>query len=168
MLSIITAYDQNKAIGYKGTIPWHIGEDLKHFKKMTIGCPIILGRKTWESLDRILPNRDHFVLSRNLQTPVHKLAHRVYQVRSLELAAELARHTAPDKEGWIIGGGEIYRLAINEGWVDKIVASEIKGAYHGDTFFPDLGEGWEKVPVTTHDLFDVVWYVKSKTEFACL
>jgi dihydrofolate reductase len=160
MLSIIVAFDENRVIGCRGQIPWHISADLKHFRNMTKDCAVILGRKTFESLPHPLPDRDHYVLTRSFKGAFHKIAPRVFQVSTLQWAIDLIRHTTPDKTGWVIGGAEIYRLTLDEGWVSRIVASEVKGAHDGDTFFPKLEDEWVRISVESHDLFDVVWYIK--------
>lgn len=160
MLSAIVAYDENRIIGCRGKIPWHIPEDLKHFKKSTLGNPIFMGRKTWDSLGGALPNRDHYILTRSIKGVFNKLAPRVYQINSFQCASELMRHNHPGKTGWVIGGSEVYRAALEENWLDRIVATEVKGTHEGDTFFPKLGEEWKRIPIESHDLFDIVWYIK--------
>lgn len=119
-----------------------------------------MGRKTWDSLGSPLPNRDHYILTRSFKGVFHKIAPRVYQVSTLEWAVDLIRYATPGKIGWVIGGAEIYQLALAGGWVDRVVASEVKGCHEGDTFFPKLDGNWSKIPIESHDLFDVVWYIK--------
>lgn len=160
MLSLIVAYDENRTIGCRGNIPWHLPGDLKHFKKTTIGNPILMGRKTWESLGGALPDRDHYILTRSFKGVFNKLAPRVIQVNSFQWAIDLMRHNHPGKTGWVIGGAEIYKTALEEGWIDRIVATEVKGVHDGDAFFPKLADEWSKIPIESHELFDIVWYVK--------
>ena len=116
-----------------------------------------MGRKTWESLGHPLPDRNHYVLTRTSNPKI--IAPRVFQVNSLQWATECIRHSTANT-GWVIGGAEIYQLALDGGWVDRIVASEIKGVHDGDVFFPKLGDEWSKIHVKSYELFDVVWYVK--------
>ena len=92
MLGMIVACDRNGAIGKNGDLPWRQSTDLQHFKQITMGSNLIMGRKTWDSLPGILPGREHFVLSRGEVEGV--------EVITFEQAIEM--------EGWIIGGGEIY------------------------------------------------------------
>lgn len=161
MLSLIVAYDEDRVIGKDGQTPWKIPEDLKHFKATTLGNPIILGRKTFESIPekfRPLPGRTNFVLSRS---SIKSSYERTFFMSDIETTIDLARHTDPDKTIWVIGGAEIYNLALEGGWVDRIVATEVKGRHEGDAFFPEIKEeDWERVPVSYHDLFDIVWYVR--------
>lgn len=161
MVSLIVAYDENRLIGSKGVLPWSIKEDMLHFKKMTWGCPVIMGRRTFNSIPekfRPLPKRTNFVLTR---TPSKSQYDRTFFMNSMETAIDLARHTDPNKTVWVIGGSEIYKMALDEGWVDRIVASEVKGKHDGDAFFPEVSDkDWERVPVSSNDLFDIAWYVR--------
>ncbi len=121
MLRMIVAHDLNRAIGKDGDLPWKQKSDLAHFKRMTMGSNLIMGRKTWDSLPGKLPGREHFVLSRGEVAGV--------EVISFEQAIEM--------EGWIIGGGQIYELFlpfVSEIHV-TIIQTEIENA---DTFFPDF------------------------------
>lgn len=160
MLSIIVAYDQNRVIGNKGKIPWHIPDDFKHFRRMTTGHCVIMGRKTWDSLPAMLPNRYHYVFTRNIKGVYNKIGPEVVEVNNFQFTIDLIRHAHPGKIGWVIGGSEIYKLALDEGWVDRIVATEVKGIHEGDAFFPEIDNSWSKIPMETHELFDVFWYVK--------
>lgn len=133
MLNIVVAYDSNRGIGINNALPWHIPEDLRHFKDLTSGNAILMGRKTFESIGRPLPRRDNIILTQNRGyladgcTMMHNLA----QVQAYMVANK-------DKELFVIGGSEVYRLFLP--FVDRIYATEIHGSFMCDTFFPLLDE----------------------------
>ncbi len=137
IISIIVATSLNNAIGRNNQLLWHIADDLKYFKKVTSGNTIIMGRKTWESLGRPLPNRRNIVISRS-----QKAIEGAEVFSSIEEAIEACRG---EKEIFIIGGGEIYKqtLPIANQLYLTIVAQMIDNA---DTFFPviDFTE-WEEL-----------------------
>lgn len=152
MVSIVVAYDPQRAIGKNGKIPWSIREDMIEFKNLTMGNTVIMGRKTWESLpprSQPLSCRRNIVISR---TKSFKNAH---TVSSLEDALKLATSNV-----YIIGGGQIYREALDRGLVDRVIASEIFDNYGGDVFFPEL-PGWTGEVTKTFSNFAVVEYIKS-------
>lgn len=128
-LSIIVAMSKNRVIGKDNKIPWHIVEDLKRFKKITMGHPIIMGRKTFESIGRPLPGRENIVITRN---PDFK-AEGVTVVHSLDQALN-GRST--NEELFIIGGAEIYKSVLPQ--VDKLYITRIEKEFEGDAFFPEL------------------------------
>jgi dihydrofolate reductase len=136
-ISIIVAYAANRVIGKDGKMPWHLSEDLKRFRQLTMGHHIIMGRKTWESISRLLPGRKHIIISRNpgYNVPGAKV------VDSLDAAIAAARG---DSEIFVIGGREIYAMVLPI--ADRILVTEIDREYEGDTFFPpfDLGK-WVEV-----------------------
>lgn len=139
IISIIAAHDDNLGIGKNGKLPWHLSADLKRFKKITIGHPIIMGRKTFNSLGRVLPGRDHIVITRNphlVTTPEWQ------SVNSLDQALKLAK-SLDNQEIFIIGGGEIYNQAL--AFADKLYITHIKGNFGCDTFFPDYSNQFPKV-----------------------
>lgn len=155
MISIIVAYSKNFIIGKDGQIPWKISEDMKHFKKVTGNSPIILGRVTWDNLPKKpLPNRLNVVISR--QTPFIGT-----MVNSLEHAITFCDLMDGSRNYFIIGGGQIYQEALEKNLVDRVIASEIKASYDGDTFFPDLYKlGWKSKLLQEYELFNVVEYTK--------
>ena len=124
------AFNKNNAIGKDNKLLWHIPEDLKRFKAITSGHPVIMGRKTREAIGRPLPNRTNIVVSRSL-----KAAEGGYVSSSLENAIKFAQKQAGGEEVFIIGGGEIYRQALP--LADKLYLTIIKGSFEADTFFPD-------------------------------
>jgi dihydrofolate reductase len=131
-VSLIVAMDRNRCIGIKNTLPWHISDDLKRFKAITLGKPVIMGRKTFESLGRPLPGRLNVVISRTKQEGTEDVAY----VTSLE--AGLAASDAP--ELMIIGGGQIYAQAL--ALADRVYLTEVDTIVEGDTFFPELSLEW--------------------------
>ncbi|MEE2934118.1 MAG: dihydrofolate reductase [Pseudomonadota bacterium] len=128
-LSLIVAMAKNGVIGRGDALPWHIPEDLKHFKSITMGKPIIMGRRTWDSLGRILPGRPHIVLSRDPNFAVDGVSSAHTLEDALTIAESLTEH-----EIMIIGGAEIYRAALC--YVNCIYLTEIHRSISGDTFFP--------------------------------
>lgn len=134
IISIIVAVAKNNVIGQGNKLIWHISEDLKRFKKLTNGHHIIMGRKTFESIGKALPNRINIVVTRdkNYDAPGCVIA------TSLDEAFELSKN---DIEVFIIGGGEIYRQAIP--YADHIYLTKVDAEFKGDTFFPALNpEDW--------------------------
>jgi dihydrofolate reductase len=121
----------NRVIGVNNTLPWHLSEDLKHFKSLTTGHTIIMGRKTYESIGRPLPNRRNIVISRNSNTSYEG----VEVVHSLEDAFSISTN---DKEVFVIGGSNIYEQALS--FVDQLYITEIKKSFIGDAFFPEINK----------------------------
>lgn len=138
MISIFVAYSKNRAIGNDNGLPWYIPEDLKHFKELTTGHAVIMGRKTYESIvDRLghpLPNRRNIVISSSLSNPVMDIE----VVRSLKESIELAAGNKEGQEIFIIGGERVFRDSLELGIVDKIYATEIDATIVGDVFFPEI------------------------------
>ena len=130
--SIITAMDDNRAIGYKNALPWYCPEDLEYFKNTTMGKPVIMGRKTFESLKKPLPGRLNIVMRR---TGTVRNADTVALVSSLSRALELAKSTGSD-EVFIIGGAEIYSLVLEENIIDRMYITHVVGKHKADTYFP--------------------------------
>jgi len=127
-LSLIAAMDINGLIGAKGTMPWHIPEELAWFKGQTMGSIVVMGRKTWQSLGKPLPGRRNIVLSSNLHFPAEgaEVMNSDKQILSL----------AKDFQVFIIGGAELFRLFMPA--ADKLYLSTIHAEYSGDTYFPDF------------------------------
>ncbi len=113
-------------------MPWHLSEDLKRFRQITMGHHIVMGRKTWESIGRILPGRKHIIISRNPGYDVPGAT----VVDSIDAAIAAARG---DSDIFVIGGGEIYAMVLPI--ADRILATEIDRKYEGDTYFPELEDG---------------------------
>lgn len=132
---------QQGAIGYKGGMPWHLSEDLKHFQELTVSHPVIMGRRTWESLSpkyRPLPNRDNIVITHDTQYR----AVGATVVGSLEDALDLARQEAIPDDGldrseiWVIGGAELFREAMPI--ANKVYVTDIDAEVDADTYAPDI------------------------------
>jgi len=160
ILSLIVAVSQNNVIGSDNKLPWHIPEDLKKFKEITADFPMIMGRKTFESLPRILSGREHYVITRNsdykTQNPVAEKSDKVFVFNSLNDALEKIKASDCEK-AFIIGGGEIYRSAID--FCDFLYVTEIKMDIKGDTFFPEIDpEKWEEMQREEFEGFDFVVY----------
>ncbi len=128
-ISIIAAMAKNRVIGIANTLPWRLPEDLKHFKALTLGHHILMGRKTWESLPGILPGRTHVVITRSpdLQAPGCIVANSIEEA----IAA-----CSGDDEIFFIGGAELYRQALDA--ADRIYLTEIKADFAGDAWFPEF------------------------------
>ena len=128
ILTLIAAVARNGVIGLNNSLPWRLAADLKHFKALTLGHPVIMGRKTHESIGKPLPGRENIVISRKpgLEIPGVSVA------SSLEAALALC---LGEPVVFVIGGGEIYRAALP--LADGIVLTEIGQGFEGDTKFPD-------------------------------
>lgn len=132
-INIICALSENRAIGKDNKLLWHVPEDLKRFKKITSGHPVIMGRRTYQSIGKPLSGRTNIVISRNL-----KEAAGCYILPSLEKAIDFAKEQEGGNEIFIIGGGEIYKQALPQ--VSKLYLTLIKGDFKADTFFPDYSD----------------------------
>ncbi len=136
-LSIIVAMDRNRVIGKGDALPWHISSDLKNFKKITMGKPIVMGRKTHESIGRPLPGRDNIILTRDKN----------YQVEGctvLHSMEEIFEHCKDVKEVMITGGSEIYKLSLEQ--ATNLYLTEVHTEIEGDTYFPEFDrDEWEEV-----------------------
>ena len=150
MKSIIVAYDKNHGIGASNDLLWtrDLPADLLHFKEVTTGSAIIMGRKTYESIGRPLPNRQNIVISRDME-PIDGFT----VVRDLDEAYSAA--TSDDV--YVIGGGQIYELAIDT--VDQILATEVDESFNAEVFFPELDPTiWQEVSREHHDKDDANKY----------
>lgn len=137
-LALIAAVADNGCIGVDNKLPWYLPEDLKYFKAVTSGKAIIMGRTTYDSLGRPLPNRTNIVITRN---PAFTAPEGVRVVNSLDEAialAEAVAHINGDEEIVVIGGAQIYGLALPK--TDRLYLTEVKKTVEGDAFFPP----WEK------------------------
>ncbi len=136
-ISLIVAVAKNGIIGTGGTMPWHITEDFAHFKAVTLGHSVIMGRKTYESIGRPLPRRRNIVITRNTELSIEGCQ----MASSLEGAMAMCEG---EDEVFIIGGGEIYRQAMP--LADKLYITHVGVEVEGDTRFPDIDpEVWHEV-----------------------
>ena len=144
-LTIIVAAGEDNAIGKDNDLIWHLSDDLKRFKKLTSGHCIIMGRKTFESFPKPLPNRTHIVITRQDK---YQVPNGVIVVNSLDDALDAARS---DSQPFIIGGGEIYKQALP--LADKLELTRVHATFDGaDTFFPELNlSQWKEVSNTHHE-----------------
>lgn len=141
-LSIIVAMARNRVIGKNNTLPWHLPADLKHFKELTMGHHIVMGRKTYESIGKPLPGRTSVVVTRN---PDYSMPS-VITVNSLEAAISAC---GDDAEIFVIGGAELYLQAIT--FADRIYLTEIDADIPGDTHFTELNrELWRESGRSSH------------------
>ena len=143
-LHLIYARARNGVIGKDNQMPWHLPEDLAHFKRVTLGQPVIMGRKTWDSLParfRPLPGRLNIVVTRQTSWQ----ADGALRAESIEHAMQLCGNAS---DAWIMGGAEIYRQA--EPLASTAVVTEIDADFEGDAFAPELGHAWQQVQRDSH------------------
>lgn len=140
-VSLIVAMSiPRRIIGFEGDIPWHLSADLKRFKSLTMGKPIIMGRKTWESIGKPLPGRISIVMSRTEFDPGFPEVH----VRK-DLLETLDEFSSQYEETMVVGGASIYEQAFP--YVEKLYLTGVYGSFSGDTFFPDFSiQDWEMLP----------------------
>ncbi len=145
-VSLIVAMSQNRVIGKDNAIPWRISADMKHFKKTTMGKVIVMGRKTFESLGKPLPGRFNIVLSRDESYGPDGVE--VFRDFADVVASDFSAHPeVKDDEVMVIGGAEIYRLALP--CATRIYLTEVHGTVEGDTYFPDWDrDSWREVSRT--------------------
>ncbi len=172
--SLIVAYDENRVIGKGNTLPWHLPEDMKHFKARTMGNTVIMGRNTWESIPakyRPLAGRRNIVLSSNAaaiaeafwetapEDWMHPQDVGPFFVSTLQEAVHMCVRW-PSRFGKVIitGGAQVYKAALDADLVDTVIASEVKGVHEGDVFFPALAGDWHREVVSQHEGFEVVQY----------
>lgn len=143
-LNLIFARATNGVIGLNNAMPWHLPEDLAHFKRHTLGCPVIMGRKTWDSLPprfRPLPGRLNIVLTRQPDWQADGA------LRASTLA-EACTQCPTDSDVWVIGGAEVYAQALP--LASTVVVTEIDATFEGDAFAPELGAAWGETSRERH------------------
>jgi dihydrofolate reductase len=143
-LNLIFARARNGVIGHNNTLPWHLPEDLAHFKQTTLGQPVVMGRKTWESLPpkfRPLPGRTNIVVTR--QKDWHDTGAVV--AHSIEAAVQ---HCPANTPIWVIGGAEVYAQAMP--LATRAVVTEIDADFEGDAFAPSFDGSWKETARSTH------------------
>ncbi len=132
-VSAIVAFDENRVMGKGNSLPWHLPDDLKHFKKTTLGFPLVMGRKTWDSLGRKpLPRRLNVVVSQSEHEFEGALA-----ATSIQEAIGFCGESA---EIFLIGGRTIYQQALDGRVVDRLIVSHVGGTHEGDVYFPHIPE----------------------------
>jgi dihydrofolate reductase len=143
IVSLIVAVSENGVIGKENDLIWHLPKDMRFFKETTMGHHVIMGRKNFESIPhkyRPLPDRTNIVITRQSEYK----AKGCIVVNSVEAALEIAKNNG-DIEPFIIGGGQIYKLALEANLVDKIYLTKVRHSFDGDTIFPKLGNEWEEI-----------------------
>ncbi|EES47751.1 dihydrofolate reductase [Clostridium botulinum] len=155
MLSIIVAIAKNNVIGNDNKLIWHISEDLKRFKEITSGKTIVMGRKTFESLPGVLPNRKHIILTRDKNFKVNsECVEIIYDFDEL-----VSKYKNSNTEVFIIGGGEIYKQLLPH--TNKLYLTKINKDFDGDTYFPQINYDDFKVDYKS----DIIIDEKSKLEY---
>jgi dihydrofolate reductase len=145
LITLIVARADNNVIGLDGAMPWHLPADLKRFKALTMGKPMIMGRKTFESLPGLLPGRRHIVLTRD----------RDWSASGAEVTHDVDQALAlAGNDASVIGGAEIYRLFLPR--ADRIELTEIHQTPDGDTHLPDFGPEWHETAREAQDTHDFV------------
>ena len=144
MITIIAAASENNALGKDNDLVWHLPDDFKRFKELTSGNYILMGRKTYESFPKPLPNRKHLIITRqdNYQVPEN-----CFVFDSIQSCFDEVLEFS-DKDIWIIGGGEIYKQSM--GIADRIELTRVHAEFEADTFFPEIGEEWKLVKEEYH------------------
>lgn len=132
-ISVVAAIGKNRELGKDNKLLWHIPEDMQHFKTITWGHPVIMGRKTFESIGKPLEGRTNIVITKNKNYKPEN----VLVAHSLEEAISIGE-SRDEKEIFIIGGGQIYHLALK--FADKLYLTVVDGTFEADTFFPDYSE----------------------------
>ncbi|MFV8280170.1 dihydrofolate reductase [Christiangramia marina] len=143
MITIIAAAAENNALGKDNDLVWHLPDDFKRFKRLTSGHHIIMGRKTFESFPKLLPDRTHVIITRKEDySPENTIV-----VHSMEEALKVSKL---DDEAFIIGGGEIYKMGMEH--ADRIELTRVHGEFEADTHFPEIDKSeWEIVKDQFHD-----------------
>lgn len=140
LVSIIVAMDEKRGIGKNNNLLFRIPEDFARMKTLTSGHPLIMGRKTHESIGRVLPNRTNIIITRD---PDYKVDGAVI-IHSLDDAIEKAKESPGSDEIFIFGGGQVFKEALEKNLIDRLYLTLVKGDYGADTFFPEY-EGFKKI-----------------------
>lgn len=148
MISIIVAVAKNNVIGKDNKLLWHVSEDLKRFKAITSNKKMIMGRKTFESLPGILPNRDHIVVTRDKSFKVDSDKVTI----SYDLTSLVEKYSKSEDEIFVIGGAEIYKQLLP--YTQKIYLTKINEVFEGDTYFPEINYDEFKTEYTSEQFTD--------------
>lgn len=152
-VTLLAAIGRNLVIGRDGDMPWHLPEDLRHFKATTLGHPMVMGRKTFDSIGRALPGRRTIVVTRQ----------RDWHHADVETAHSLADALAlagPTDEVFVVGGGQLYAEAMP--FAQRMILSEVPDSPEGDTFFPEwVVQDWREIRRAHHEGFDIATYERS-------
>lgn len=157
MISLIVAHDENRVIGANNAMPWHLPGDLQYFKAQTMGKPMIMGRKTFESIGRPLPGRRNIVITRN----------KLYEAEGIELATSLEealKLAGAVPEIMVIGGEEIFTQALP--LADRLYITQIAHQFEGDTYFPaydNFTEVSAQAPITAPEGYTFTYSIFEKS-----
>ena len=158
-VTLVVAMGANGVIGVDGGLPWRLPEDLASFKKLTMGHPMVMGRRTFESIGRALPGRTTIVISRNADWSAEGVEVAPTLEAALERACEL------DDDVFLVGGAQIYAQALDAGLVDLMCVTRVAAAPFGDTWFPKIDWlQWREVGHVPHGgdpSFDIVTYERA-------
>ncbi|NRQ50319.1 dihydrofolate reductase [Aeromicrobium stalagmiti] len=151
--TIVVAIGHNGVIGRDGDLPWPPTGDLAHFKALTMGHPLVMGRTTFESIGRPLPGRTSIVLTRDPTWNADGV-----EVAG-DLAAALARAAELDDDVFLVGGAQVYAEALGAGLVDRMVVTHVHQSPDGDAWFPDVDwKAWTETSREAHDGYDIATY----------
>ncbi len=157
MIKLIWAMDPNGVIGKNNSLPWHIKDELKHFSKTTYNNHVLFGRKTFESLPGILPNRVHLVLTRDKQIKSNNSS----VIYCTNLKKIINKYKKNNKDLYIAGGSEIYKQTLP--YADELIVTEIKNFYDGNIYFPEFDiSKFELIKILQYDKFNVKYYRRKK------
>ena len=154
MITIIAAAGENNSLGKDNDLVWHLPDDFKRFKELTSGNHILMGRKTFETFPKPLPNRTHLIITRQEDYQVPENCFVFDSIQSAFHAFDGIQSTFDevleflDKDIWIIGGGEIYKQSMEI--ADRIELTRVHSEFEADTFFPEIGDEWELVSEEYH------------------
>jgi dihydrofolate reductase len=148
IIALVVAMAENRVIGRAGQMPWRMPSDLKRFRRITLGCPVIMGRKTFQSIGRPLDGRQNIVLSRHASEPIAGVVHAASLAEALAVARAGTGGAERGSEIMVIGGAEIYALALP--LATRIYLTVVHASPAGDTWFPELCSSWQDVLVEAH------------------
>jgi dihydrofolate reductase len=149
--SIIVAMSHNRAIGNDNKLLWHLPNDLQHFKKITMGKPIVMGRKTFESIGKPLPGRENIILSNSVHLSSLFNLSELYNPQDLKVFTDinkLLNYFTVDTEVMVIGGGQIYKQFLDK--ANKIYLTLVDAVCDADVYFPELDDNWVVVSKQSH------------------
>ncbi len=157
-LTIVVAMGEGRVIGADGGMPWHLPEDLAHFKTTTLGHPMIMGRKTFEAIGRVLPGRTTIVVTRQADWSAPEV------VVAADLDAALEAGFAIDDEVFLVGGGQVFAEGLSRDLVDQLIVTHIDAAPAGDTVFPPIDPAaWRETSREAFSGFDIATYERIDT-----
>lgn len=145
MITIIAAAGENNSLGKDNTLVWHLPDDFKRFKELTSGNYILMGRKTFESFPKPLPNRKHLIITRQVN---YQVPENCFIFDNIQSALEFCNN----EDVWIIGGGEIYKQSMEI--ANRIELTRVHSDFEADTYFPPITEKWELVKEESHTIDD--------------